>query len=759
MFPLVDGLPALERRAVRGACVLVGAIVLLAVAYSATGVGGAALETPLRDWASSAVYMLVAAVVALRAVRVAEQRATWVVLATGLTLYGLGSVVWAFWLQQLEAPPFPSISDALWLALYPCSYLGLARLAGVRGRRLPGGVWLDGMIAGLGITAIGAALVFSQVMEVAEGSPAAVATNLAYPVGDLLLGALVLGILALRGWRIDRQWALFGAGFLVFCVADCIYLLQVAAGVAVASLWGNVFYMAGTALLGAAAWQPMRPIAADPVGVRVLVVPTAMALSALAILVYDHVSGVDTVAFTLAMATLLAVLGRTIVAFRELSALAETRRQAMTDELTGLPNRRAFLGRLEQLLLRANDEGAPLGLLIADLDHFKELNDTLGHPTGDALLRAIGVRLRDVLGREDLLARLGGDEFGVLLGGRADEATALLVARKVRAAIEEPFAVHGLQLRSAASVGIALHPAHGTTAEQLLKHADVAMYRAKKVRSGEEVYAAQHDSHSPEALALGGELPAALRNGHIEVHFQPKADPVSGRVVGAEALVRWRHPERGLLPPAAFVPLAEQSGMGREVTRCVLRSALDQWSRWKAAGHDLQVAVNTGVADLLDTSLPDEVAAMLREAGVPADRLMLEITETSVLSDPARIGAVLDGLREVGVGLSLDDFGTGYSSLAHLKELPVGEVKVDRSFVGGMLHDPVAHAIVHATVALARSLGIVAVAEGVEDDATWDALAAMGCDLVQGYRLSRPVPAHELDGLLERGAERLTTAV
>ncbi len=383
-----------------------------------------------------------------------------------------------------------------------------------------------------------------------------------------------------------------------------------------------------------------------------------------------------------------------------------------------------------------------------DLDDFKELNDTLGHATGDLVLREVGFRLAAALRPDDRLARLGGDEFGVVLAPPATEEAAAATAERLRTTLEAPFQVSEMRVRVGASVGIAVHPEHGDNAEELLQRADVAMYDAKARRIGHAVYVRERDPNSRARLALAAELPAALANGEIEIFMQPKARASDRRIVGAEALARWRHPERGLLPPSAFIDFAERAGLMRDLTRCVLGLAVEQCAAWRDAGHELHVAVNCTATDLLDTRLPDEVAAALAAHGLPAEALILEVTESSVLSDPTRIERVLHALRELGIGLALDDFGTGYSALTHLRTLPVTEVKIDRSFVSSMGTEPADAAIVEATVGLAQRLGIRAVAEGVEDDVTWERLAVLGCDLIQGFVLSRPVPAAELEPLL-----------
>jgi diguanylate cyclase (GGDEF)-like protein len=754
LLPLASTLRAGERRLLGTATGLLIALVATTGAYAAFGIGGPAVEQPIRDWVTSAVYIVVGLIVVWRALRSTEARRSWGIFAFGISIYGLGNVLWAAWIEHLPEPPIPSICDGMWLTLYPACYIGILGLARVRERRVPARIWLDGIIAGLGVAAIGAAIVLRPVLASVSGNTAAVITEMAYPICDLLLAALIVGVLALRGWRMDRMWAMLGAGFLALAAADCMYALQVAGGASAPSMWTNFAYAIGVMLLAIAAWQPRATLEADtvPTG-AVLGIPAAFAASALGLLIYDHFSRLDPLALSLAMLTMFAAFARTGLAFRDVRALAETRRQALTDDLTSMPNRRDFLRRLRDGIVASAASDTSMALLIVDLDHFKELNDTLGHDAGDHLLRQVGERLRAVLRAGDTAARLGGDEFGVLLSDACDIERAEHVADKILRAIGEPFPIKGLSLRVTASIGIAIYPDHAGDDEQLMQHADIAMYEAKTAQSGRACYARERDNHSLERLTLAGELSHALEVGEIEAHFQPKADACTRRIVGVEALVRWRHPTRGMIAPAEFVTLAEQAGLGRALTRKMLELALDQIKLWRDSGLQLHVAVNTTVADLQDTKFPAEVAEMLAARELSPEVLVLEVTENMVLADPVRVGDVLAQLGELGLGLSLDDFGTGYSSLTHLKALPVGEVKIDRSFVGRMTSDPVDAAIVEATIRLAHSIGIRVVAEGIEDQQTWRSLVANRCELVQGYALSRPLPAAELDELLRAEPE------
>jgi diguanylate cyclase (GGDEF)-like protein len=747
-LPLALGLRRGERRTLGAITAALIALVAATAAHAVFGIGGRAVEQPIRDWVTSAIYILVGVIVCWRAVRTTESRRSWMFFAFGISIYGLGNVLWAAWIEHLPNPPIPSICDGMWLTLYPACYIGILGLARVRERHLPARIWLDGVIAGLGLAAIGAAVVVGPVSASVSGNTAAVVTEMAYPLCDLLLAALVVGVLALRGWRLDRMWAMLGAGFLALAAADCMYALQVAGGAAAPSSATNLAYDVGVLLLALAAWQLRTSVEAErPSGTAVLGMPAAFTFSALGLLVYDHFDRVDLLVLVLALLTMLAAFARTAIAFRDVRALAETRRQALTDDLTSMPNRRDFLRRLRDGIAASRASGTSVAMLLLDLDHFKELNDTLGHEAGDQLLCQVGTRLRTVLRATDMAARLGGDEFGVLCDP-CDSGRAVLVADKILQAIAEPFPINGLNLRATASIGIAVFPEHAANEEQLMQHADVAMYEAKTTQAGRACYARERDKHSLERLTLAGELSRALEIGEIEAYYQPKADAASHRIVGAEALVRWRHRTRGLISPVEFVAVAEQAGLGRALTSRMLGLALAQLALWREAGFDLHVAVNTTVADLQDTRFPDEVAAALREYGLPPEALVLEVTENTVLADPVRVGDVLARLGELGLGLSLDDFGTGFSSLTHLKTLPVGEVKVDRSFVARMTSDPVDAAIVNATIQLAHSIGIRVVAEGVEDQKTWSSLVASGCELVQGYALSRPLPATELEELL-----------
>ena len=432
-------------------------------------------------------------------------------------------------------------------------------------------------------------------------------------------------------------------------------------------------------------------------------------------------------------------------------ASRQLRHLALHDELTGLPNRTLLYERMEDAIEDAARSGAPASLLLIDLDRFKEVNDTLGHDHGDRLLEEVARRLERVLRRNDTLARLGGDEFAVLLRALPDRAAAVELAGRLQDALERPFTVNGVVAVLDASIGIAHCPDHGRDVNLLVQRADVAMYEAKRGRTRIETYSEERDPYSAGRLQLLAELRSAIHDGQLVLHYQPKValSPAGGeRVAGVEALVRWNHPTRGLLPPSEFVPLAERSGAIGDLTRWVLDTALGQCRAWRDSGLDLAVAVNLAAPNIVDRALPDLVAQLLEAWDLPGDRLECEISEHTVMADQRRALDVLERLRALGVRLSLDDFGSGHSSLAYLKRLPLDEVKIDRSFVIGMADDADDAAIVRSTIDLARNLGLEVVAEGVETEAALRDLADLSCDVAQGYFVSRPLPADELDAWL-----------
>ncbi len=431
------------------------------------------------------------------------------------------------------------------------------------------------------------------------------------------------------------------------------------------------------------------------------------------------------------------------------------RHDSLHDALTGLPNRVRLQQELEAALEQVASGAQPgATVMVLDLDGFKDVNDTLGHAQGDRLLQEVGHRLTSAVGSNGSVARLGGDEFAVLLPRTSDEEAALRIGRQVLQALEQPIALDELQVEVGASVGIALAPGHASAGPALLKRADMAMYAAKASTRGLRVYEPEQDTPDAKRITLVGELRQALADGALRVHVQPQARCSDGRVVSVEALVRWPHPELGMVSPDEFIPVAERSGLIAPLTAFVLDTSLAAVARWRAAGHDLSIAVNLSTRSLLDVDLVEDVRRVLRRHGLPGEALTLEITESGVMADPARAVALLHELRALGVRLSVDDFGTGYSSLSYLKRLPVQEVKIDKSFVLSLRADADDQAIARSIIDLGRHLGFEIVAEGVEDAGTWDLLSGMGCTIAQGWHLSRPMPLDDLPGWLAAHAGR-----
>jgi len=416
--------------------------------------------------------------------------------------------------------------------------------------------------------------------------------------------------------------------------------------------------------------------------------------------------------------------------------------QALFDDLTGLPNRARFYQRVRELISTAPDER--MAVMLLDIDHFKDINDTLGHHRGDLVLKEVSGRLKQAVRASDMVARMGGDEFGIILPN-LPRGAGRPITEQVLESLTTPVMLDGLGIDLQASMGVALFPEHGQDVDSLVQKADVAMYQAKASPGSDyKLYTPERDPNSTQRLELTGELRRALVDGDLVLHYQPQIDLKTRLVGGVESLVRWRHPRHGLLSPDKFLPLAQHSGLMQPLTREVLKMALRQCRTWHDADIPLKVAVNVAAPDLLDLQFPEAVDALLSERGVAASALELEITEGTILADPVRARTVLTRLHAMGVRLAVDDFGTGYSSLAYLRELPVDAIKIDRSFVHDMANKADDEVIVRAIIDLARNLSLDVIAEGVEDEPTWNRLADLGCDLAQGYYLSPPLSEKEL---------------
>jgi diguanylate cyclase (GGDEF)-like protein len=414
---------------------------------------------------------------------------------------------------------------------------------------------------------------------------------------------------------------------------------------------------------------------------------------------------------------------------------------ARHDSLTELPNRRWFLEAVGQALKNPSLRAG--GLLLVDLNGFKEVNDTLGHHHGDLVLKEVGPRLAAAFRSEDLVARLGGDEFAVFMPG-ADSDAAQTAVQRLQDALHTPVDVDGISLELDASIGLAWYPEHGGDVDTLLQRADVAMYRAKASHNSLVTYRSEDDYHSPERLVIAGDLRRALLSDQLVLHYQPQVELGVGRPVAAEGLVRWQHPQRGLLGPFEFIEVAERTGLIKDLTNRVLDLGLADLRRWTDDGRKLSLSLNVSVRSLLDRRFPEEVEKLLAHHGVDGKSLTLELTESSLMVDPEVAKKTMRNLAELGVSVAIDDFGTGYSSLAYLTDLPIGELKIDKSFVRAMGSDARNAIVVRSTIELAHNLGLRTVAEGIEDAFTFERLRALGCELAQGFHMSRPLPADSL---------------
>ena len=696
----------------------------------------------------------------------------WRLLAAGATVWLVGDILWVWYIHVAQTDPFPSAADAFYLAAYPLLAGGLYQLA--RGRNTRGDIaaLLDALIIAVVLGLVLWVVLIEPAWAASDASMAARVIEIAYPVGDVVL---IVQLGHLRASPVVRSPALrlLTGAFLLALVADLLFqAVAISPYVAQHEPWIDPLWLGMSLLWGTAALHPSmshitdgRSSPSDAFTVqRVLLLAAAflvlpgLSIAALWLPVPVHPveqAVVHVVLVVLVVIRMIDVVQRLGGQSSRLAHLADT------DFLTRVDNRRRFTERLTDALTPDEHTGerSRYAVLLAGLDRFTEINDTLGHRVGDELLRTAAGALRGVVGDGVPLARIGGDVFGVLLGPLDDAADAERLAVRVRARLGQPMAVSGLGISVDGAVGLVVVPDDGLDAEDLLARADLALSSAREHHTGIVRYDHQMEDGGGLAALLMTELQAALEAGDVVVHFQPQVEVGTGRVIGAEALVRWQHPERGLIAPGVFVPAAERTGLIRLLTLVVLDRAVAQCAAWAAGGQRLTVAVNLSVRNLLDPRLVDDVCEILDRYEVPPSLLELEITETAAMVDPVRAAAVLGELARLGVTLSIDDYGTGYGSLAYLQRLPVRRLKIDRSFVAGVRDDPASAAIVRSTIELAHHLGLSVVAEGVEDDATLLALRDMHCFAAQGFGLGRPVPAAALDDLCDRIEARLPALV
>jgi diguanylate cyclase (GGDEF)-like protein len=664
------------------------------------------------------------------------RRAAAILLGLAMLSQGAGNVIYSEWTQYQARPPVPSPSDIAYLGFYVSVAAAVVWLAR-RDGSFPRALWLDGAIGAAGAAAaLEAGLSFLH--SGARGDSAAVIVGGAYTVADLLLVAMIAGLLTVWGVRGGTIWVWLAAGMATFCAADVVYAVRVDAGIYAAGPWLYLLWMTGVTSIAVSIWSPRRSPGIRTARSRtMLAIPMLATFTSVGILALFSLSE-NPVAMSLATLTLLLAVARTFVTFRQVQRLSDARRQAVTDDLTGLGNRRSLFEHGMQRLESA-DAANRLALILIDLDNFKEINDTFGHPAGDELLREIGRRLTAGASEHDLLVRLGGDEFAILCTlAPADNGRQIATGFLDR--ITEPFVIDGARLLVSASAGVAERD-DGARIADLLRRADVAMYAAKGAHARVAVYDPELDHLNRLRFEMSQDLEDALNQHQFVLHYQPKVDVASGATFGAEALVRWEHPTRGLLYPDEFLPIIEHNGLMHAVTWAVLQAAVSQLVIWKEDGLDISIAVNLSASDLLDDSLADRIEALLDKYSLPAGAPELEITESVIMLDPERARTVLNALRRLGLRIAIDDYGTGYCALSYLQDLPVDELKLDRSFAARVATDARSAAIVRSTIELAHALGLQVVAEGVEDRQTLDAVTSFGCDYAQGYYFSRPVPA------------------
>ena len=687
----------------------------------------------------------------LRARRSSGLRSAWLAMAAGVMLYTLADLVYTYHDQNLRPIPSPAPSDALFLSCNVAFIVGFAILTQSSFGRVHASVRLDGAIAGLAIAAVAGVIWFERVLGL-SGRPFQAAVDLAYPVCALVLIVLLVAGLAPHRYRPDWTTVLLMTGVAWSVAGSVIFLNQSAAGTYVAGTLLGETWLMSFFFIGVAASvrdrrrsRGARASVTSPVGIAVVpVVFGAVSLAVLATSIYRHDSSVVVI---LAIAALGLVICRMAMTLREVRHSTANYQDARTDYLTGLPNRRAFLEGLESAIF--SDQGADrhTGVLLVDLDGFKEVNDALGHTAGDELLSVAAKRFEHRLGNRGILARIGGDEYACACPVTGEDAL-VDIAHELAQTLSDPCVLDGVSVRVGASIGVALSRRDAKTNGELLRCADVAMYDAKQRHSGVSAYRSETDPNSRERLALIDALRDAIGSRSFIMHYQPTLDMRTGTISGVEALVRWQHPSLGLLYPDSFIPLAEKNGLMPPLTRAVLDMAVGQAARLDRAGHRLGMSVNISRYDLVDEDLAGYIDGVLARHDFPAGRLTLEVTESALGGDPERAERCVLQLRARGLRVSIDDFGVGYSSMSQLLGLAIDELKIDKSFILGLTSDPRAHAIVRSTIELARALNLSLVAEGIETEEVLRSLQSLGADIGQGYLIARPLTSEQLDEYL-----------
>ncbi|HTT86816.1 MAG TPA: EAL domain-containing protein, partial [Acidimicrobiales bacterium] len=708
-----------------------GVLGALLLAYLATLVARPAGSswTWLDGWAVSGFEVVASGICIARGIVRKPGRVVALTMGLGIMAWSVGDVVLTAESLGGRTPPVPSWADLSYLIFYPLAYVGVVMFMRGEVRKLASPNWLDGIVAGLGAAAVCSAFAFHSLVHATGNDALATATNLAYPIGDVLLLGLAVGGTAVMSGRASGQrrapWLLIAFGIAVNAVGDTFNLLGSTSWVA--TTFNAIAWPTAILCIAIAVW--LRPRPSNPLAVRRetgFLLPNAAAIAALVILLVGSLHHVDRVALGLAGATLVVVELRLVLSVHGMRKLSQERhRQSVTDELTGLGNRRHLFRVLDAFFTDCRVQGTPerpIAFLFVDLNNFKAVNDSFGHPAGDELLRQLGTRLLGALRSSDLLVRLGGDEFAVVLVD-CDAQYAINVAERLTASLVDPFALDVVTAHISSSIGIAVAPKDASDSAGLVWCADIAMYRAKLGGAPYALYE-PHLDEVGNRMQLVEDLRRAVVEDQLVLHYQPQLDLHTGRVSAVEALVRWEHPRLGLIPPLTFLPLAQESGLMPSVTRFVLRRALEQCAQWRRPGREVSISVNVSAPDLLEPRFTALVAELLEGTGLPAEALVLELTETSVISEFERVRTVIEELRHAGVIVSTDDFGAGFTSLAYLSKLAVGELKLDRSFIAALAtrDDTRDFELVRSTIDLGHALGLRVVAEGIEDGNTLELL-------------------------------------
>ena len=739
----------------------------------------------------------VASEAAMRARRV--RGANWV-LTVALASYSTGNTVWSAAIARLDNPPYPSIADGFWLAFYPLLAVGVFMLAGVARREVSRLQRLDGLTAALSLTALGVLVSVGPISSNVTGAATAVAVNMAYPLADLMLIIILVVVVTVHRRLPVGVFIVLAVTIAVWTVTDSLYVFRVAAGTYEQGTLLDAGWLVPLTWFATVPWltlplraQPEgraadptasggtssapRAVAARAVASRRLPPEKAVLLSNGApgsatrgsgersrwfltlvapvglsgvCLVLLAVRGLDEAAWFSVLASVgLAVMGlRLVLTLRQVEGLLHTEREARTDPLTGLGNRRALT---EELAAR-HHTGSPFTLLLMDLDGFKDVNDTLGHEAGDECLRQIGHQMAATVRGADQVFRLGGDEFAVLMvepGDTTNPAAAAGLVARLTGAVARPIHIGTLSVSVGTSIGSVTYPHEATDPSEALRKADIAMYHAKRNRLGSARWDADLDAASQRTLTLAVQLRHALQDGQFTIEYQPVVDLHTDRVLRLEALLRWNHPDLGRLLPDSFLDVVTHAGQHEALTRFVLETVAAQHEAWQKLGLRVPVSVNTGHSDLHLATVADILEEVLGRRPLPAGLLLLEVTEDVLIRSGDRAADQLNRIRALGAPVVLDNFGQGFSSLGYLRDLPLDEVKLDRSVIAQTSHDPVARSVVEQTLRLSERLGLRTVAAGIETDTTRNDLASLGFRFAQGHLWAPAVPPHAIPGLMQ----------